>query len=62
MQAFGNVTSEPVGRESKTAKTGDWEFRVGERQRAAEVSMSWSTVRVMKGIDPGAWPRATSSE
>lgn len=53
MQVFGNVASDPVRRESKTTKTGYWEFRVGESQRGVDASTSWYTVRAMKDIDTG---------
>lgn len=53
MQAFGNVATEPVRKETKASGKGYWEFRVCESQRGTDTDPTWFTVRVMKDVEPG---------
>lgn len=52
MQAFGNVATAPVRKESKTTGKGYYEFRMCESQRGADTDPTWYTVRIMKDADP----------
>lgn len=53
MQAFGNVATTPVRKETKATGKAYWEFRVCESQRGTDDSPTWYSVRVMKSDDPG---------
>ncbi|QUN27729.1 single-stranded DNA-binding protein [Cupriavidus sp. KK10] len=53
MQAFGNVATAPVRKETKASGKGYYEFRVCESQRGADNDPTWYTVRIMKDVDPG---------
>ncbi|MFL9906826.1 single stranded DNA-binding domain-containing protein [Paraburkholderia sp. RL17-337-BIB-A] len=54
MQAFGNVATAPVRKETKASGKGYWEFRMAESQRGADADTpTWYTVRIMKDADPG---------
>ena len=52
MQAFGNVATAPVRKETKATGKGYWEFRVCESQRGTDSDPTWYTIRVMKDTDP----------
>lgn len=52
MQAFGNVATEPVRKESKASGKGYYEFRMCESQRGVDTDPTWYTVRIMKDSDP----------
>ncbi|WP_431273671.1 single-stranded DNA-binding protein [Variovorax ureilyticus] len=53
MQAFGNVATPPVRKETKASGKGYYEFRMCESQRGADADPCWYSVRVMKDSDPG---------
>jgi hypothetical protein len=53
MQAFGNVATQPVRKETKSSAKGYYEFRMCESQRGTDTDPCWYTVRVMKDADPG---------
>ncbi|SAL07793.1 hypothetical protein AWB81_08301 [Caballeronia arationis] len=53
MQAFGNVATAPVRKETKSSGKGYYEFRMCESQRGTDSDPTWYTVRVMKDADPG---------
>ncbi|TDG05095.1 single-strand-binding protein/primosomal replication protein n [Paraburkholderia guartelaensis] len=48
MQAFGNVATPPVRKESKTTGKGYYEFRMCESQRGVDSEPTWYSVRVMR--------------
>lgn len=52
MQAFGNVATAPVRKETKASGKGYWEFRMCESQRGTDTDPTWYTVRIMKDADP----------
>lgn len=52
MQAFGNVATPPVRKESKTTGKGYYEFRMCESQRGVDSDPTWYSVRIMKDVDP----------
>lgn len=52
MQAFGNVATPPVRKESKTNGKGYYEFRMCESQRGVDNDPTWYSVRVMRDADP----------
>jgi hypothetical protein len=53
MQAFGNVATAPVRKETKSTQKGYYEFRICESQRGVDTDPTWYTVRIMKDVDPG---------
>ena len=53
MQAFGNVATTPVRKESKSTGKAYWEYRLCESQRNDTDTPCWYTVRVMKEANPG---------
>lgn len=53
MQAFGNVATAPVRKETKSSQKGYYEFRMCESQRGVDADPTWYTVRIMKDVDPG---------
>lgn len=53
MQAFGNVATVPVRKETKASGRGYWEFRMCESQRGADSDPTWYSCRVMRDADPG---------
>lgn len=53
MQAFGNVATAPVRKETKSSQKGYYEFRMCESQRGVDTDPTWYTVRIMKDVDPG---------
>jgi single-stranded DNA-binding protein len=55
MQAFGNVATAPVRKESKATGKGYFEFRIAESQRnqGPADQPTWFSVRLMKDVDPG---------
>lgn len=52
MQAFGNVATAPVRKETKASGRGYWEFRMCESQRGTDAEPTWYSVRVMRDADP----------
>jgi hypothetical protein len=52
MQAFGNVATTPIRKESKTSGRAYYEFRMCESQRGADTDPTWYSVRVIKDVDP----------
>lgn len=55
MQAYGNVATAPVRKETKASGKGYYEFRIAESQRgpSADKDPTWYTVRIMKDEAPG---------
>ncbi|MBC8752818.1 single-strand-binding protein/primosomal replication protein n [Paraburkholderia sp. WC7.3b] len=53
MQAFGNVATAPVRKETKATGKGYFEFRMCESQRGADSDPTWYSVRVMRDADLG---------
>ena len=53
MQAYGNIASVPVRKESKTTQKIYFECRLAESQRGPDTSPTWYTVRIMSPEDPG---------
>ncbi len=53
MQAFGNVATAAVRKETKSTGRGYYEFRMCESQRGVDNDPTWYTVRIMKDVDPG---------
>ncbi|WP_175970899.1 single-stranded DNA-binding protein [Burkholderia sp. BCC0322] len=53
MQAFGNVATAPVRKETKATGRGYWEFRMCESQRGTDAEPTWYSVRVMRDADLG---------
>jgi hypothetical protein len=53
MQAFGNVATAAVRKETKASGKGYFEFRMCESQRGVDNDPTWYTVRIMKDLDPG---------
>ncbi|RQS87468.1 single-stranded DNA-binding protein [Burkholderia contaminans] len=53
MQAFGNVATAPVRKETKASGRGYWEFRMCESQRGTDAEPTWYSVRVMRDADLG---------
>lgn len=55
MQAYGNVATTPIRKETKSSGKGYYEFRIAESQRgpSADKDPTWYTVRIMKDEDPG---------
>lgn len=53
MQAFGNVATAPVRKETKASGKGYYELRICESQRGVDNDPTWYTVRIMKDSDPG---------
>lgn len=53
MQAFGNVATEPVRKETKATGKGYYEFRMCESQRGTDATPSWYSVRVMRDQNLG---------
>lgn len=51
MQAFANVATTPLRKESKTSGKAYYEFRVCESQRGTDTDPTWYTVRSMKDVD-----------
>ena len=52
MQAFGNVATPAVRKETKTTGKTYYEFRMCESQRGSDSDPTWYTVRIMKDTDP----------
>ncbi|XAH25678.1 single-strand-binding protein/primosomal replication protein n [Xylophilus sp. GW821-FHT01B05] len=52
MQAFGNVATAAVRKESKTTGRAYYEFRICESTRGVDKDPTWYTVRVMKDNNP----------
>lgn len=52
MQAFANVATSPLRKQSKTTGKGYYEFRMCESQRGIDTDPTWYTVRVMKDEAP----------
>lgn len=63
MQAFANVATTPVRKQSKTSGKGYFEFRMCESQRGVDADPTWYTVRVMKDeplpLDKGDFVKVT---
>lgn len=53
MQAFGNISTPPVRKESKATGRGYYEFRLAESTRGLDKDPTWYTIRLMKDEDPG---------
>jgi hypothetical protein len=53
MQAFGNVATQPVRKETKATGKGYFEFRMCESQRGADSDPTWYSVRVMRDTELG---------
>lgn len=53
MQAFGNVATAPVRKETKASGRCYWEFRMCESQRGTDAEPTWYSVRVMRDADLG---------
>ncbi len=53
MQAFGNVATVPVRRETKASGRAYWEFRMCESQRGTDAEPTWYSCRVMRDADLG---------
>jgi len=52
MQAYGNIATQPVRKETRASGKGYWELRVCESQRGQDNDPTWYTVRIMKDVDP----------
>lgn len=52
MQAFGNVATVPVRKESKSTGKGYYEFRMCESQRGTDSEPTWYSIRIMRDINP----------
>ncbi|MEJ1933858.1 hypothetical protein WDZ92_26980 [Nostoc sp. NIES-2111] len=54
MQAFANVASQPVRKETKSGGKPYWEFRAAESAKnEGKSEATWYTVRVFQEADPG---------